>query len=49
MKACGFSVFWTVCAVSGFVSISEAFVQPSSAVFSTTREWQATRAPHRRV
>lgn len=35
MKA--YSVFWTVCAVSGFVSISEAFLQPSS-ILSSTRE-----------
>lgn len=51
MKGCGSvsSVFWTVCAVGGLVSISEAFVQPSSAVFST-REWQLVpRIPRRHV
>lgn len=37
MKGC--SVFWTVCAVSGFVSISEAFLQPSS-ILSSTREYR---------
>lgn len=32
MKLHGGSVFATVCVVSGFVTLSEAFVQPSSAV-----------------
>lgn len=41
MKGC--SVFWTVCAVSGFVSISEAFLQPSS-ILSSSRECGALLA-----
>ncbi|CAN0558479.1 unnamed protein product [Ectocarpus sp. 12 AP-2014] len=33
-------VFWTVCAVSGFASVSQAFLQPSSIIVSSaTREW----------
>ncbi|CAM9323066.1 unnamed protein product, partial [Ectocarpus sp. 8 AP-2014] len=28
-------VFWTVCAVSGFASVSQAFLQPSSIIASS--------------
>ncbi|CAM9997904.1 unnamed protein product, partial [Ectocarpus sp. 4 AP-2014] len=35
-------VFWTVCAVSGFASVSQAFLQPSSIIVSSaTRETAA--------
>ncbi|CAM9308365.1 unnamed protein product, partial [Scytosiphon promiscuus] len=41
MKGCG--VFWTVCAVSGVASVSQAFVQPSSIVSSATRRGYSAR------